>query len=90
MGAVITLLYEAVARERERRLAMAEQVERSHRQLAALNQTIQANLNRIYDDLDRSVEEEQRQLASMPPGPAKERLASLIQRVREVTATRYL
>ncbi len=84
MGAAISLLYESIARERDRRLELAEHLEAANRQLAALNHTIQANINRIYGDLRTTLVEQQKQLHTLPPG-AMERFARFIQRVEEIT-----
>ncbi|MBI2165210.1 MAG: hypothetical protein HYU29_02250 [Chloroflexi bacterium] len=91
MGVAISVLYEIVGRERERRLAFAQQVQEAHqlllvrsRELEALNNLMQTRLNRLYEGLRQAADNEKRQLEELPPGVAKSRFSSFVARLSAI------
>jgi hypothetical protein len=88
LGIIVAMLYELVSRERERRVALALEVQRRARHVEALNDTIQRRLNRLYDDLDRIIDEEEQVLLNLPASHAPVRLASFVHRVGQTVRSR--
>jgi hypothetical protein len=91
MGILIALLTEGVLRERDRRVRLALQLEESNQQLEAankqltgLNQLIQGHLNRLFDDIQGAVKEEELELSVTPLTPLKERFVQFLHRVAAI------
>ncbi|MBI2936206.1 MAG: hypothetical protein HYY31_05315 [Chloroflexi bacterium] len=83
MGIVIVVLYEIVARERDRRLQVLEKLEGTNRQLTALNTTVQGQLNTLFGAVSEAIDQEASTVDALPPGPSRDRLAAFLRKLSE-------
>ena len=77
----VVMLNELWGRERDRRIALYEQLESAQRQLRALNQAIQAQLTVIFESLAEAESIERMVGEAIVPDPIRQRITDFFRRV---------
>ena len=89
IGALMVVLQEFLASERESRERLNDKLDITNRQLSALNRMAQRDLNLLFYDLRDTIEEEQRQLSSGSVVPSQQRYNRFLRRLSDIIGVGY-